>query len=105
MFLAHRGGGAASSSTAAAAASARLVSSIRASSSGRCVRPRAGMVCRASAAGVEEPRTAEGLAATLSRGTERRYIMVGGKGGVGKTSLSAALGVALLVAALSVAPS
>ena len=95
MFcLVHRGGGGATSSSTAAAASARLVSSIRASSSGRCVRPR-GIVCRASAAGVEEPRTAEGLAATLSRGTERRYIMVGGKGGVGKTSLSAALGVAL----------
>ena len=59
----------------------------------RAARRRGGALRAAS--GAASGAASEGLCAELSRGAARRYVMVGGKGGVGKTSLSAALGVAL----------
>jgi arsenite-transporting ATPase len=54
-------------------------------------------VCRA-ASSTAEPAATDTCFEELAAGTQRKYIMISGKGGVGKTSLSASLGVRLAAA-------
>ena len=78
---------------AAAAGASRIARPATRCAATRAARRRGGALRAAS--GAASGAASEGLCAELSRGAARRYVMVGGKGGVGKTSLSAALGVAL----------